>query len=116
MASRGRARFPRLWRYRCSSRPASPVAIDAGDYQVVVGPNIGPCAAGRSLGRFADLLGPLATAALGRAAAAEAALRPDVSAAEIAYLPMHGRMGNVLLRPAVRSREIVFSTTPGVPI
>ncbi len=94
---------------------ASPVAIDAGDYQVVVGPNIGPCAAGRSLGRFADLLGPLATAALGRAAAAEAALRPDVSAAEIAYLPRHGRMGNVLLRPAVRSREIVFSTTPGVP-
>jgi lantibiotic biosynthesis protein len=92
----------------------SPAAIDAGDFRVIVGPNLGTIAAGRNLGRFADLLGPPALAALSEAAAAEAALAPDQLLAEVVYLPTRARSANVAVRPAVRTDEIVFDTQPGV--
>jgi lantibiotic biosynthesis protein len=43
---------------------ASSAALDAGDFQLVVGPNLGADGAGRNLGRFTDLLGPPAHRAL----------------------------------------------------
>ena len=42
---------------------ASATDVDDGRFQVVVGPNLGAIAAGRNLGRFADLLGEEAMAA-----------------------------------------------------
>jgi lantibiotic biosynthesis protein len=94
---------------------SSPAAIDAGDFQVVVGPNLGAGAAGRNLGRFADLLGPRAREALAELSRAEAALAPGRILAEVVYLPEQARYANVAVRPAVHAREIVVDTPPGVP-
>ncbi|KAA8886163.1 hypothetical protein F3087_26575 [Nocardia colli] len=93
----------------------SAAAVDAGDFQVVVGPNMGAAAAGRVLGRFADLIGPRAEAALRTAAAAEAHSRPGRLWAEVSYYPLPGRLANVAIRPAVREWELASDTTPGVP-
>src|SRR5262249_7308312 len=64
----------------------SRAAIDRGDYRLVVGPNLGAAAAGRGLGRFADLLGTPARELLQEAADAE----QDVSGliAELVYRPV----------------------------
>jgi thiopeptide-type bacteriocin biosynthesis protein len=90
-------------------------SMDAGDFQIVIGPNLGASAAARNLGRFADLLSPGAEAALDRADRAEAAHAPDRLRAELVYLPQRYRSANVAIRPAVRSHEIVLGTTSGVP-
>ena len=56
---------------------ASATDVDDGRFQVVIGPNLGAIAAGRNLGRFADLLGEEAMAALQAIGRAEASRRPD---------------------------------------
>jgi thiopeptide-type bacteriocin biosynthesis protein len=94
---------------------SSPAAIDAGEFQVVIGPNLGTATAGRNLGRFADLLGPTARAALEETDVAEAAHTPGRVLAEVVYPPSRPRSANVAVRPAVRGHEIVFAARPGVP-
>jgi thiopeptide-type bacteriocin biosynthesis protein len=94
---------------------SSPAALDAGEFELVVGPNIGALAAGRNLGRFAALLGPEATRALRRIAALEEAQAPDCLAAELVYLPYQLRSANVMVRPAVRGHEIPLGVSAGVP-
>jgi thiopeptide-type bacteriocin biosynthesis protein len=93
----------------------SVAALDAGAFQIIVGPNIGAPTAGRNLGRFADLLAPEGAAALGRAAAAEAASAPDQTWAELVYVPYRPRLANVVIRPPVRRYEIPLGVSPGVP-
>ena len=93
----------------------SAAALDAGDFQVVVGPNVGAEAAGRGTGRFGELLGGEGVAALSRAARAEAARMPDRCWSEVVYPPRHARSANVAVRPAIRAYEIVVGATPGVP-
>jgi thiopeptide-type bacteriocin biosynthesis protein len=88
-------------------------AVDAGDFQVVVGPNLGASAAGRNLGRFADLIGREAHAMLTDTAQAEAVARPGRLWAEVVYLPRRARSANVAIRPLVRDRQVVFDTVPG---
>jgi thiopeptide-type bacteriocin biosynthesis protein len=94
---------------------ASPADVDCGRFQIVIGPNLGASAAGRNLGRFADLLGEQATAALHELGSAEAALHPERLSAEVAYLPRRFRSGNVAVRPHPRPYEIALGTTPGYP-
>jgi thiopeptide-type bacteriocin biosynthesis protein len=94
---------------------ASAAAIDNGDFMVVVGPNLGAMAAGRNLGRFADLLGADGQQALERTAAAERAHAPDNLWAELVYLPPNFRSANVVIRPPVQSHEIALGVTAGVP-
>ncbi|WP_280469483.1 lantibiotic dehydratase, partial [Nocardia brasiliensis] len=91
----------------------SATAVDAGEFQVVVGPNLGASTAGRVLGRFADLIGSSAEQALHEAAAAEARCRPGRLWAEVSYLPRPGRLANVTIRPLAREWELPFDTTPG---
>lgn len=91
----------------------SPEAVDAGDFLVAAGPNLGGFVAGRVLGRFADLLGPEAEDALRGAADAEAAGAPGRTWAEVTYLPRTGRNANVAVRPLVRGRELAFDTVAG---
>jgi thiopeptide-type bacteriocin biosynthesis protein len=88
--------------------------LDAGRFQVVIGPNLGATAAGRNLGRFADLLGEPARAGLDDIAHAESARYPDRLHAELVYLPGHSRSANVAVRPHPRQYEIALGTTPGV--
>lgn len=92
---------------------ASAKALEAGDFQVVVGPNLGAPAAGRNLGRFADLLGPDAPAVLSGVAKAETQVWPGRLMAEVVYLPRRWRSANVVIRPLVRDHHVVLGTTPG---
>ena len=91
---------------------ATPEAIDAGEFRVVVGPNVGAVSAGQYLGRFADMLGPQATAALRNIAIAEQAHEPEALSAELTYLPHSLRSANVTVRPLVRDHEIACGTVP----
>jgi thiopeptide-type bacteriocin biosynthesis protein len=87
---------------------ASSVAdLDAGRFQVIVGPNIGSNGAGRSLGRFGELLGPLGVEAIRNAANAEESRDPRIWA-ELYHVPAILRSANVTIRPAVRSYEILL--------
>lgn len=88
--------------------------IDRGEFRLVIGPNIGAQAAGRNLGRFADLLGPAATNALTRIAMAVRERQPDRLHAELVYLPQTPRTANVAVRPPIHDYEVVTTTTPGV--
>jgi thiopeptide-type bacteriocin biosynthesis protein len=91
---------------------ASPQALDAGEFQVVLGPGVGASAAGRTLGRFADLV-PGARAMLERIARAEERCRPQAIWAELTYQPRSFRLANVAIRPNVRAYEIVVGTASG---
>lgn len=86
--------------------------IDAGDFVVVVEPNVGAMAAGRTLGRFADFL-PGATDALHRIAVREEACRPAAIFAELVYQPHALRSSNVSIRPNVRGYEIAVGVHSG---
>jgi thiopeptide-type bacteriocin biosynthesis protein len=89
--------------------------VDDGRFQVVVGPNLGAIAAGRNLGRFADLLGEEATTALQEVGKAESSQHPDCLWTELGYLPHRFRSANVAIRPHPRPYEITIGTTPGRP-
>jgi thiopeptide-type bacteriocin biosynthesis protein len=93
----------------------SAAAIDAGEFELVIGPNLGAMSAGRTLGRFGDLLGTDSRQALEQAARAEEALDPGRIWAELVYLPSQLHAANVVIRPAVRPYEIAAAVTPGVP-
>jgi thiopeptide-type bacteriocin biosynthesis protein len=95
---------------------SSAAALDRGDFLVVVGPNLGGTAAGKNLGRFADLLEPDGTLALTSLAQLEALRRPGPLRVEVVYLPPRFRSANVVLRPPVREYEIVSGTSPGVSV
>jgi thiopeptide-type bacteriocin biosynthesis protein len=84
---------------------ASREAIDAGEYDLAVGPTVGSAAAGRMLGRFADFV-PGASQALAQVAAAEAERTPGWVVAELVYQPRTRRLGNVSVRPNLRGYEI----------
>jgi lantibiotic biosynthesis protein len=92
-----------------------PVAVDAGEFRLLIGPNLGAQAAGRNLGRFVDLLGSDAHRALLEAARAEERHHPQELAVELVYLPGRARSANVAIRPCIRGHEIALGTTPGVP-
>ncbi|MGW6793883.1 lantibiotic dehydratase [Streptomyces chartreusis] len=93
----------------------SPSALDAGEFQIIVGPNLGATAAGRNLGRFARLLGPEAETVLRQAAEAEEREAPDRLWAELSYLPHQLRSANVAVRPLVRGHELALGATAGGP-
>lgn len=93
---------------------ASAAAADKGDFLVIVGPNLGAMAAGRNLGRFADLLGTGGQRALHETAAAKQAHAPDDLWAEVVYLPSNFRSANVVIRPVVHAHEVPLGTTAGV--
>ena len=89
-------------------------ALNAGRFRVVVSPMVGSNAAGKILGRFAYLFDER-----GERASAEAARRQEAGAndsvcAELVYRPERVSLGNVTIRPATRSHEIVVGVSPGV--
>lgn len=90
-------------------------AIDRGEWTAVVGRNCGSPNAGRTFGRFFDLLGEPGMEALCALAAREEALLPDVLFAELSYQPWQARLANVAIRPPIRAFEITIGVTPSVP-
>jgi len=92
----------------------SSAEIDSGDFTVVIGPNLGAMAAGRNLGRFADMLSLEGPKALKQISDREQAQIPDQLWAEVVYLPPNFRSANVVIRPPVRAYEVPLGVTPGV--
>jgi thiopeptide-type bacteriocin biosynthesis protein len=88
--------------------------IDAGNFQIVIGPNLGAASAGKMLGRFAHIAGEKAYGVLSQIADIEKRHAPDKLFAELVYLPRKYRSGNVAVRPAIQSHEIVLGVAPGV--
>ena len=88
--------------------------VDAGNFQIVVGPGGGACGAGRFVGRFAGLLGKSGNEAAQMVARGEEATSPDTLWAELICAPRQSRLSNVAIRPAIRRYEIPLDTTPGV--
>lgn len=91
---------------------ASPEALAAGDFQILLGGAVGPSGA-RLLGRFCH-----ADPELHRQVEAhlrqEEAHAPEAIYAEIVHLPQ-GRIGNILSRPVLRCHEIAFLGRSGAP-
>ena len=81
--------------------------LDAGRFEVMIGPNLGGQAAGRNLARFAGALGERGLAALREVDQRERELAPDRLWAEIVYQPPQPRSANVTVRPDFRPRRIV---------
>jgi lantibiotic biosynthesis protein len=94
---------------------SSRAALDVGQWSAIVSPNCGSPAAGRSFGRFFDLLSAEDHARLQQLIDREEALSPDVVFAELSYFPRDARAANVSTRPALRRYEILVGTTPTVP-
>ena len=89
--------------------------IDEGNFILVIGPNLGAQAAGRNLGRFADLVGPQGRMFLEQIAQIEVQQRGEQEiAAEVVYMPYQHRMANVVIRPAICTHEAFIEVTPGV--
>jgi thiopeptide-type bacteriocin biosynthesis protein len=93
----------------------SPEALDRGEFRLMVGPNLGASAAGRGVGRFADLLGAPAERLLEAVATAEQARQPGRIAAELAYVPLRHRSANVTVRPRHRGYELPVGVPPTLP-
>jgi len=93
---------------------SSPAAIDAGEFQLMLGPNLGAPIAGRNLGRFAHLLGPKACAGLRDSARIDEEHHPKQIIAEVVSLPRNFRYANVVVRPAIRRYEINQGVSAGV--
>jgi hypothetical protein len=88
-------------------------SLDRGDFQLIVGPVMGAQAAGRVLGRFADML-PGAGNELACIQRAEQALTPNELWAELVDVPPDPRGTNVAIRPAVTAHEIPVGALPSV--
>lgn len=91
---------------------ASPEALASGAFSVVVRGPSGPSGA-NILGRFCHA-DPALAAHVRRYLDAEAAFDPDAVFAEIVHLP-EGRIGNVLLRPLLRTHELPYLGRSGAP-
>lgn len=83
-------------------------SLDAGEFMIVVGPNLGSEEAGRNLGRFAGLLGAELDDLLEGLARIEESARPGTLRAEISYLPRKLRSANVAVRRGHASHEVAL--------
>ncbi len=92
----------------------SAAAIDADEFDLIVGPNLGAWSAGRTFGRFAHLH-PSGRDLLEQAIRGEEAKsEPDHIWAEVVYLPRKVRAANVAVRPSLRTYEVTFGISAGV--
>lgn len=83
--------------------------IDQGRFRLVV---TGITFGGRTMGRFADLLGENGRAQLQAYMHEEEVLSPEVIFADLTYLPTEARCGNVSLCPPLHRYEIAVNTMP----
>lgn len=90
-------------------------ALDRGEWCAVLSPNPGSPNAGRTFGRFFDVLGEPGIQALREILRKEEALAPGTIFAELSYQHRLGRVSNVAIRPGLRTYEIAVGTTPSVP-
>lgn len=86
-------------------------ALNSGEYRLIIGPNTGAFGAGKTFGRFADLLPDACQEKLDQIHRLEQDAAPEALFAEIAYLPVHARAANITLTKNRRQYEIALGTT-----
>ena len=92
---------------------SSQEAIDRGEFQVVIGPLV-ESGAGRSLGRFAWVIGDEAISALKEIVKAEDELFAGKQTVGFVSMPTIPRAANVASTPMLRAYEVDFDTVPSV--
>jgi class I lanthipeptide synthase len=88
--------------------------LDEGRFTLAVGPNVGAMECGRSLGRFAALMGSNGRNAFRQAMHASETVQPERQFVELSYLPKTHVLSNVMVRPRCREFEINYGVQPGV--
>jgi thiopeptide-type bacteriocin biosynthesis protein len=104
--------LPDAWAALATVAARSQPALDRGEFRVLLHGLQGPSGA-RLLGRFC-LTDPSLRKAVMDHLAAEEALDPEAVFAEVVHLP-EGRIGNVVLRPSLRSYEIPYLGRSSLP-
>lgn len=84
-------------------------SLDHGKYKLVLAPNPGSNGAGKTFGRFLDILEPSLQKELALISANEKNLYPNAMWAETSFLPTSGKSANVMLTKNYRDHEISLS-------
>lgn len=84
--------------------------MNRGKYKLILATSSGSNGAGKTFGRFADMLGDELNEKLREIHEMESEFEQDVIFAELAYLPASGRSTNVAIAPNNRPYEITFGT------
>jgi lantibiotic biosynthesis protein len=92
----------------------SPQSIDAGEFKLLVGPNVGAMKAGRHFARFGDMLPTAAKGLLEDSHTLDRTRSPFLEAVELTYMPAQARLANVSLRLPVLRREANHGVSAGV--
>lgn len=86
--------------------------IDNENYELFIGPNIGSDSAGKTFGRFSDLLGEEVEDIYKEINRCESELLDkDTIFAQLIFAPNGRSIGNITLTPNIRDYEITLSTT-----
>jgi lantibiotic biosynthesis protein len=91
----------------------SPQSIDAGEFKILVGPNVGAMKAGRHFARFGDMLPSAAKGLLEDSYSLDRTRSPFLEPVELTYLPTQARLANVSLRLPVLRREANHGVSAG---
>lgn len=102
---------PRSFELFFSLAADSKESVEAGDYTLISGATALSYGAGRSIGRFTDLMGSEFQDQLKNVGKSEQEMCSDGILAELVYLPIDGRAANVVLTYDNRNYEIVMGTT-----
>ncbi|MBM7717655.1 hypothetical protein JOC94_004686 [Bacillus thermophilus] len=84
--------------------------IDEGNFEMIIGGNPGSAAAGKTFGRFIDILDESIGHKMADTSKAEESLYTDSIFAELVYLPPAGRAANLMVSKNTREYEIVVGT------
>ncbi|URJ36214.3 lantibiotic dehydratase [Paenibacillus polymyxa] len=90
-------------------------ALDQGEYTLLLAPNQGSDAAGKTFGRFMDLFGEPFNDIFSSIQSEEQRLQPGKLLAGISYLPSSGRSANVVLTKQTRPYEIAIGANHTMP-
>ncbi|GMQ59349.1 lantibiotic dehydratase [Vallitalea sediminicola] len=102
---------PRSFELYFSLVADSKEAMEAGDYKLISGATALSYGAGRSIGRFADIMSCEFQDKLKSIGVSEQEMCSDTVLAELVYLPVDGRAANIVLTYGNRNHEIVMGTT-----
>ncbi|MGN7175832.1 hypothetical protein BK139_07365 [Paenibacillus sp. FSL R5-0490] len=89
--------------------------IDDGHFEMIIGGNPGSAAAGKTFGRFIDILDESIETKLADTSKTEQSLYEDSIFAELVYLPPAGRAANLMVSKNTREYEIAVGTNSSKP-
>lgn len=113
LASFNKVKLPQSLELIISLVAETPAALDAGNYEIVLGHNVGARSAGQHFGRFADMTGQYVLDELIHLAEL-ADPDDDTIISELVYMPLQLHYANVAIRPAMCKYETPFGATPSV--